>query len=67
MSNNGNGASSLINGGVHCFSIQVVMSKCFLLNPGKKKKNGAASSCCFREKRKKRTFNSEQRRHRAEG
>jgi len=26
----------LIKGRVHCFSMQVVMKKCFLLNPGKK-------------------------------
>jgi len=42
---------------VHCFSMQVVMNECFLLNP--EKKFGADPFCRFREKRKKRTFNSE--------
>jgi len=41
-------------GQVHCFSMQVVMKKCFLLNP--EKKFGADSACRFRENR---TFNSE--------
>jgi len=27
---------SLFKGWVQCFSMQVVMNKCFLLNPGKK-------------------------------
>jgi len=40
---------------VHCFSMQVVMNKCFL-NP--EKKFVADPTCRFREKRK-RTFNSE--------
>jgi len=39
---------------VHCFSMQVVMNKCFLLNPVNK--FGANPSCRFRDKR---TFNSE--------
>jgi len=39
---------------VHCFSMQVIMNKCFLLNP--EKKFGANPSCRFRDKR---TFNSE--------
>jgi len=39
---------------VHCFSMQVEMNKCFLLNP--EKNFGADPSCRFREKR---TFNSE--------
>jgi len=47
---------------VHCFSMQVVMNKCFLLNP--EKKFGANSSCRFREKR---TFNFKKWRHQAEG
>jgi len=34
---------------VHCFSMQVVMNKCFLLNP--EKKLGANPSCRFRDKR----------------
>jgi len=38
---------------VHCFSMQVVMNKCFLLYP--EKKFSADPSCRFR---KKRTFNS---------
>jgi len=38
----------ILKGRVHCFSMQVVMNKCFLLNPGKK--FGADSSCRFREK-----------------
>jgi len=36
-------------GRVHCFSMQVVISKCFLLNA--EKKFGADPSCRFREKR----------------
>jgi len=51
-----------IQDGVHCFSMQVVMNKCFLL---KSEKNfGFDPSCRFREKR---TFNSKKWRHRAEG
>jgi len=50
---------------VHCFSMQVVINKCFLLNP--KKNFGADSSCRFRQKCKKRTFNSEKWHHWAEG
>jgi len=45
----------LIKSRVHCFSMQVVKNKCFLLNP---KNIGADPSCRFREKRKNRTFNS---------
>jgi len=41
-------------GRVHCFSMQVVINKCFLLNS--EKIFGADPSCRFREKR---TFNSE--------
>jgi len=41
---------SYLKGRVHCFSMQVVMSKCFI-NP---EKIGADQSCRFREKR---TFN----------
>jgi len=37
-------------GRVHCFSMQVVMNKCFLLNS--EKKFGTDPSCRFREKRK---------------
>jgi len=40
----------------HCFSMQFVTNKCFLLNP--EKKFNAYPSCCFREKRKHRSFNS---------
>jgi len=47
---------------VHCFSMQAVMNRCFLLNP--EKNFGANPSCRFWEKR---TFNSEKWRHRAEG
>jgi len=46
---------------MHCFSMQVVKNKYFLLNP--EKKFGANPSCRFRDKR---TFNSEKLRHRAE-
>jgi len=53
---------SMLKDRVHCFSMQIVMNKCFLLNA--EKKFGADSSCRFR---KKRTFNSEKWRHRAEG
>jgi len=46
---------------MHCFSMQVAMNKCFLLNP--EKKFGADPSCSFREKRTNRLipthFNSE--------
>jgi len=45
--------------------MQVVMNKCFLLNP--EKEFGADPFCRFREKRKKRTFNSDKRHHRTEG
>jgi len=41
---------STIKGRGHCFSMQVVMNKCFLLNT--EKKIGADSVCHFREKRK---------------
>jgi len=44
----------MFKGRVYCFSMQVVMNKCFLLNP--EKKIGADSSCRFREKRKKPTL-----------
>jgi len=37
-----------IKGLVHCFSMQVVMNKCFLLNP--EKKFGADPSCGFQER-----------------
>jgi len=47
---------------VHFFSKQVVMNKCFLLNP--EKKIGSYPSCRFLHKR---AFNSEKWRHRAEG
>jgi len=52
-----NGDCSLLKGRVHCFSMQVVMYKCFLLNPEKKISEGP--SCRFREKCEKRTFISE--------
>jgi len=54
-----------LNGQVHCFSMQIVTNKCFLLNL--EKKIGADPSCRFREKRKKHNFNSKKWRHRAEG
>jgi len=38
-----------IKGRVHCFSTQIVMNKCYLLNP--EKKFGADPSCHFRKKR----------------
>jgi len=44
----------LLKGQVHCFSMQVVMNKRFLLIP--EKKFGTNPPCRFREKR---TFNSE--------
>jgi len=40
-------------GRVHCFSMQVVMNKCFLLNPEKK---FGADFTVFREKRKNTTL-----------
>jgi len=39
---------------VHCFSTQVIINKCFLLNP--EKKIDTDSTCRFREKRKKHTL-----------
>jgi len=43
---------------VQCFSVQVLINKCFLLNP--EKKIGADPSCRFRKKRQKAPhFNSE--------
>jgi len=45
----------MIKGRVHCFSMQVVMNKCFLINP--EKKFGADPACRFRES-KKAHFNS---------
>jgi len=51
-----------LKGQVQCFSMQVVMNKCFLLNP---EKNGADPSC--REKCKYTHFHSEKWRYRAEG
>jgi len=47
------GRNASLKGRVHCFSMQVVMKKCFLLNPGKT--FDANSSYHFREKR---TLNS---------
>jgi len=41
----------------HCFSMQVVINKCVLLNP--ELNFGSNPSCHFQEKCKKRTFNSE--------
>jgi len=46
----------ILKGRAHCFSMQVVMNKCFL-NP--KNKFGADPSCRFRDKPKKLAFNSE--------
>jgi len=53
-----------LEGRVHCFSIQIVMNNCFLLNPEKKCRR---SIFRFREKRKKRNYNSEKLRYQAEG
>jgi len=39
---------NLIKGRVHCFSMQIVMNKCFLLNS--EKKLGADSSLSFSKK-----------------
>jgi len=47
----------LFKGRVHCFSIQVVMNKCFLLNS--EKKFSADPPSRFQEKRKNTHFNSE--------
>jgi len=46
--------SMSIKGRVHCFSMHVVINKCFLLIS--EKKIGADTSCRFQEKRKKRTL-----------
>jgi len=54
-------SSLKFKGRLHCFSMQTVMYKCFLLNPGKK--FSADSAYRFWEKR----INSEKWRHRAEG
>jgi len=43
----------LIKGWMQCFTMQVAMNNCFLLNP--EKIFGTDPSCRFREKRKKRT------------
>jgi len=43
-----------LKGRVQCFSMQVVINKCFLLNT--KKKFDANPTCRFRQKRKKRAF-----------
>jgi len=48
----------VIEGRVYSFSMQVIMNKCFLLNP-KKKKFGADPACRFREKIQKALFISE--------
>jgi len=50
-----NKQATCFKGPVHCFSMQVVMNKCFLLNPEKK----FGTDPC--------TFNSEKWRHRAKG
>jgi len=42
------GEATVVKGRVQCFSMQVVMNKCFLLNP---KIFGADPSCPFRENR----------------
>jgi len=42
---------------VHCFSMQVVTNKCFLLN--REKEFGTDPSCRYREKRKNAYFNFE--------
>jgi len=47
----------IVKGRLHCFSMQVAMNKCFLLNP--EKKISADPSCRFREKRKNAHFTSE--------
>jgi len=65
---NGNLTANLpaFKGRMQCFSIQVVMKKCLLLNP-EKKFLVQIYSCRFREKRKSAPFNSEKWRHRSEG
>jgi len=57
-------ATILLKGRVHCFSMQVVINKCFLLNPEKKL---AQIRLIVFEKNAKTHFNSEKWRHRAEG
>jgi len=42
---------------IQCFSMQVVMNKCFLQNP--EKIFGADPSCCFQENTNNEHFNSE--------
>jgi len=42
------GQNCYFKGRVHCFSMQAVMNKCFLLNP--EKEFGADLNCRFREK-----------------
>jgi len=43
-----------LKGRVHCFSMQVGINKCFLLNP--EKKFGADPSCRFRKKKTQKTY-----------
>jgi len=47
----------LFKGRVHCFSMQIVINKCFLLNP--EKKFGADPPAVFVENAKNAHFNSE--------
>jgi len=56
-------AKTLLKGRVHCFSMQVVMNKCFLPNP---EKNWRKSVLSFSRKTEKCIFNSEKLRHPAE-
>jgi len=46
-----------VKGRVHCFSMQVVLNKCFLLNPEKKLEQ--IPLVVFEKSAKKLTFNSE--------
>jgi len=50
------GVEHYLKGRVHCFSMQVVMNKCFLLKP---EKNLAQIRLVVYEKNEKRTFKSE--------
>jgi len=54
-----------LKGRVHCFSMQVGMNKCFLLNP--ESKLAQIRLAIFEKNAKKVHFNFEKRRHRAGG
>jgi len=56
-----------IKGRVHCFSMQVVMNKCFLLFLNPKKSLAQIRLVVFEKNAKNAHFNSKKLRHRTEG